>query len=74
MDGFLWGNHGLASCRLEPLSGGRKNRLWRCGPWVVKLYDHGRGPELVEMLSFRLGAARWLERAGEEMGDWLADG
>ncbi len=31
-------------------------------------------PELVEMLSFRLGAARWLERAGEEMGDWLADG
>lgn len=61
MDGFLRGNHGLASCRLEPLSGGRMNRLWRCGPWVVKLYDHGRVP-------------RAHARAGEEMGDWLADG
>ncbi len=44
MDDFLRENYGLASCRLEPLSGGRMNRLWRCGPWVVKLYDHGQVP------------------------------
>lgn len=28
----------------EPLSGGRVNRLWRCGDWVVKVYDHRQVP------------------------------
>lgn len=35
---------GLAAPPLEPLSGGRVNRLWHCGRWVVKVYDHRQVP------------------------------
>jgi Ser/Thr protein kinase RdoA (MazF antagonist) len=35
---------GLDADVLDPLAGGRVNRLWRCGKWVVKLYDHRQVP------------------------------
>lgn len=35
---------GLKGDNLEPLSGGRVNRLWKCADWVVKVYDHRQVP------------------------------
>ncbi|MGE5673407.1 MAG: phosphotransferase, partial [Mycobacterium leprae] len=41
---FLKTEFGLDTPGLEPLTGGRVNRLWRCGDWVVKVYDHRHVP------------------------------
>lgn len=44
MEQLLRDAYGIAGYPLEPVTGGRVNRLWRCGHWVVKLYNHQRVP------------------------------
>lgn len=40
VEALLRTQFGIEAEGLEPLGGGRVNRLWRYGQWVVKQYDH----------------------------------
>lgn len=72
-------NPGLTGCLWRPLSGGRSNRLWQVGPWVVKLFDPDAASPLfpndpqAETLALRhvapSGLAPQLRATGP---DWLA--
>lgn len=54
MERLLSEAYGIAGFPLEPMGGGRVNRLWRCGPWVVKLYSHQQVPVARAVQALRL--------------------
>lgn len=47
---------GLVADGIEPLVGGRVNRLFRCGDWVMKVYDHRQVPRARAEMAVQLQA------------------
>jgi hypothetical protein len=60
---WLRGAFGVeAAAPPEPLAGGRVNRCWRWGPWLVKAYDPARVPPERMLQALRLQV--WCAQAG----------